>query len=74
MSDFDKYRENKRKAANGENYRSWDGGKGDIDRSSHTPTYQAGFNLIKVADKYGRDSPEYAEALALWRKAVKDNT
>ena len=72
-SSWDRYREAERKAKNGENYRAWGGGKGDIDRSAHQ-ALPAGFNLIKVAEQFGNDSREYAEALAAWRKAVKDNT
>ena len=38
MNNWDKYRANQRKAASGGNYRAWDGGKGDIDRSSPSRT------------------------------------
>lgn len=72
MNNWDKYRANKRKAASGGNYRAWDGGKGDIDRSTHTKPYQLGMELIKVAEQFGNESPEYKAKLAEWRQAVKD--
>ena len=71
MSDHDKYRDNAAKAANGGNYRAWDGGKGDIDRSSHTETYRLGCELMEIAEEFGNTSPEYEAKLAEWRAAVK---
>ena len=71
-SNWDNYRDNSRKAAQGGNYRSWDGGKGDIDRSTHTKPYQLGFELIKIAEEFGKDSKEYEAKLAEWKQAVKD--
>lgn len=69
MTDADKYRENKWKAENGMNYRAWDGGKGDIDRSTHLDTYRLGSELMDLAESHGPDSPEYKAKLAEWRKA-----
>lgn len=69
MTNHDKYRENHRKAMNGENYRAWDGGKGDIDRSTHLTTFQLGAELMDIAEKHGHDSDEYAAKLKEWRAA-----
>lgn len=68
---WDKYRAREAIAKSGGNYRSWDGGKGDIDRSTHTRPYQLGMELIKVADEFGKDSPEYKKTYDAWREAIK---
>ena len=66
-SNWDNYRKNYQKAMTGGNYRGWEGGKGDIDRSTFTTPYQLGMELIKIADKHGKDSPEYKAKEAEWR-------
>ena len=71
-SNWDNYRKNYRKAMTGGNYRGWEGGKGDIDRSSHTSAFQLGMDLIKIAEKHGKDSKEYKQALKAWRNAQND--
>ena len=45
-SSWDKYRKNEAIAKSGGNYRKWSGGKGDIDRSSHTRPYQLGVESV----------------------------
>lgn len=70
-SNWDKYRKNEAIAKSGGNYRKWSGGKGDIDRSSHTRPYQLGVELIKVAEEFGKDSPEYQKTYDAWRAAIK---
>ncbi len=47
-------------------------GKGDKRRPTNESAYSAGMRLIKVADKYGKDSDEYTQALAEWRAATKE--
>jgi hypothetical protein len=69
LTNHDKYRENELKARNGGNYREWDGGKGDIDRSTHLTTYQLGVELMEIAEKHGHDSKQYKSKLAEWRAA-----
>ena len=71
MNNWEKYRANASKAARGENYRAWSGGKGDIDRSSHTPSYKLGVELIRIAEEYGKDSKEYRKAEKEWRNSFK---
>lgn len=70
-NNWEKYRKNEAIANSGGNYRKWSGGKGDIDRSSHTKPYQLGMELIEVSEKYGRDSPEYKKTYDAWREAIK---
>jgi|TARA_R100000084_G_scaffold109195_1_gene74724 hypothetical protein len=72
-SSWDAYRRREAIAKAGGNYRAWEGGKGDIDRSTHTTKYQLGSELIRLAESHGKDSKEYQECLAQWRKAIKEN-
>ncbi len=72
MTNHDKYRDNIDKANTGGNYRGWEGGKGDIDRSTHLSTYQLGAELMDIAEKHGADSDEYAAKLKEWRAACKE--
>ena len=67
-SNHDIYRANAAKAARGENYRAWDGGKGDIPRS-HGTKFNLGMDLIRVEEEHGKDSDEYRAALKAWRDA-----
>ena len=68
MNNWDRYRANQQKAANGENYRAWEGGKGDIARNVGTK-FKLGMDLIKIGDEYGKDSNEYKAALKAWKDA-----
>lgn len=68
-SSHDGYRRRKRLAETGGNYRAWEGGKGDIDRSSHLDTYKLGAQLIKIAETLGKDSPEYKQMYEQWKAA-----
>ncbi len=68
MNDWDRYRANKAKADRGENYRAWEGGKGDIARNVGTK-FSLGMDLIKIEDKHGKDSKEYKAALKAWKDA-----
>ena len=61
MNNWDQYRRNAHRAANGGNYRQHDAGKGDVDRSTHLDTYKLGAELIRIAADKGRDSKEYQE-------------
>ena len=70
-SNWDAYRRREGIAKAGGNYRAWEGGKGDIDRSSHTKPYQLGMELIKIQEEFGKDSPEYKKTYKAWRDAVK---
>lgn len=67
----DRYRRKKAIADAGGNYRKWEGGKGDIDRSSHTRPYQLGMELIKVEEQFGKDSPEYKKTEKAWRESIR---
>ena len=70
-SNWDKYREREAIAKAGGNYRAWEGGKGDIDRSSYTKPYQLGMELIRIADTLGKDSPEYKKTEKAWRESIR---
>ncbi len=67
-SDHDIYRANAAKAARGENYRAWEGGKGDIARNVGTK-FQLGMDLLRVEQDHGKDSDEYQSALKAWKDA-----
>ena len=71
MNNWDQYRRNAHRAANGGNYRQHDAGKGDVDRSTHLDTYKLGAELIRIAADKGRDSKEYQETYDLWKAAVR---
>ena len=72
-SPHDEYRRRKALADSGGNYRAWEGGKGDMDRSSHTTPFKLGMDLIEIAESHGKDSKEYKKCLAAWRKAVRES-
>ena len=44
-------------------------GKGDMDRTSNQSKFALGMELIKVAEKHGKESEEYKAALEAWRNA-----
>ncbi len=58
-----KQQQNARRAINGR------GGKGSWDRTSDNNKYRLGIELIRIAEEFGNDSPEYNEALNAWRNA-----
>ena len=70
----DQYRQNMernsmRARAGGPDYRAHGAGKGDVNRTRNRSKYELGLDLIDIADKHGKDSPEYSKALKAWRKA-----
>lgn len=67
-SNHDRYRRNAAKAARGENYRAWSGGKGDIARNVGTK-FSLGMDLIKIEEAYGKGSDQYKAALKAWKEA-----
>lgn len=70
-SNWDAYRRREAIAKAGGNYRKWEGGKGDIDRSTFTRPYQLGMELLRIAEAHGKDSPEYKKAEKAWRESIK---
>jgi hypothetical protein len=50
-------------------YTAKNGGKGDADRTTDRTRFRLGMELIRVAEEYGKDSPEYEAALKAWREA-----
>ena len=69
MNDFERTRN--AAASGGPEYRATAAGKGDVNRTrgKGLTKYALGMDLINVAEKYGKDSPEYAKALEAWREA-----
>lgn len=55
--------------SNKRHYRSWGGGKGDADRTANKEAYRLGMELIRIAEKHGKDSEEYRTTLKRWREA-----
>ena len=45
------------------------GGKGDWNRTTDNNKFRLGMELIRVAEEFGNDSPEYRKALKKWRNA-----
>lgn len=45
------------------------GGKGDWNRTTDLSKFRLGMELIKVAEEFGNDSPEYKKTLEQWRNA-----
>jgi len=61
--------QNERMRMSRRRYTAKNGGKGDADRTTDRNRFRLGMELIRVAEEYGKDSPEYEAALKAWREA-----
>ena len=61
--------QNKRMAMSRKRAANGNGGKGDWDRTTDRTKFRLGMELIRIAEEFGKDSPEYKRAEKAWRKA-----